>query len=64
MTKGGRAAAHSLSSTAACAFVMSEAATWTTSPSHSSMHSRAEREGSDSTPAVTTDRIVPSSSIS
>ena len=41
VTKGGRAAAHSLSSAAACAFVMSEAATWTRSPSRSSMQSRA-----------------------
>ena len=64
VTKGGSAAAHSLSSAAAWAFVMSEAATWMRSPSRSSMQSRVARDGSASTPAVTTDRIVPSSTIS
>ena len=43
---------------------MSEAATCTTSPSRSSIRSRVVREGSDSTPAVTTEHIVPPLSIS
>ena len=64
VTSGGRAAAHSLSSEAACALVISEAATWTTSPSRNSMLANAARDGSDSTPAVTTERIDPSSTIS